>query len=627
MKIRFINADELLSGITLLETDLDFTTVLSGEELCITVKKVEYKTLTITLNGNVATITYGDGQARFFRGLATVLGWIKDGLTNKSATFTPSFDRNGAMIDVSRGIVLTVETVKATMRGMALMGLNTYMLYTEDVYEIEGRPYFGHARGRYTQQELKELDAYALSLGIELVPCIQVLGHMEQYLRNASANGHKDTDRVLLAGADETFCLIEDMLNTVAECFTTRRLHIGMDETHDLGRGKYLDVNGYRKQQDIFFEHLERVRDMAIAKGFKPMIWSDMFFRLAGKDLTNYREFDTRVEFSDEVKAKIPKGVTPVFWDYYRPEYDFYSINIEKHRNVFGVEPIFAGGVWLWSSYGPLFSRSLDYTLPALNACKDTNLKEVLATVWANENACQIILSMAGLAWYADFDYVGTYDEDSVKRCFRYAFNEDYDTVINTELPEHPDGQKLSLTTALLFNDPLLGLADTHFKDLALNDYYKKTSAKLSACKPKNQLFAPAYKVIENLSKVLELKADFGIRLKSAYDKKDIQTLANLALECDEISSRITALKDAHYDAWEFYNKPQGYEQFDIRYGGLIQRFNTVKRRVSAFLNGKINRIEELEEERLRIDGGNGDLIDEWILWTRYTSYISAKNL
>ena len=39
------------------------------------------------------------------------------------------------MFSVSRGGVLRVETVKATMRAMALMGLNSYMLYSEDTFE------------------------------------------------------------------------------------------------------------------------------------------------------------------------------------------------------------------------------------------------------------------------------------------------------------------------------------------------------------------------------------------------------------------------------------------------------------------------------------------------------------
>ena len=64
---------------------------------------------------------------------------------------------------------MKAETVKFMLRKCALMGMNAYMLYTEDTYEIEGRKYFGHLLGRYSKEELKELDSYAQRLGIELI--------------------------------------------------------------------------------------------------------------------------------------------------------------------------------------------------------------------------------------------------------------------------------------------------------------------------------------------------------------------------------------------------------------------------------------------------------------------------
>ncbi len=69
------------------------------------------------------------------------------------------FQTNGAMVDMSRNAVMNVSTVKHMLRAMALMGMNTYMLYTEDTYEVEGEPYFGYMRGRYSVAEMKELKA------------------------------------------------------------------------------------------------------------------------------------------------------------------------------------------------------------------------------------------------------------------------------------------------------------------------------------------------------------------------------------------------------------------------------------------------------------------------------------
>jgi hexosaminidase len=75
------------------------------------------------------------------------------------------FDLRGVMVDVSRNGVLRPETMKALMRRCALMGINTFIAYAEDTYEVPGEPFFGYLRGRYTQKELGELDAYAERTG------------------------------------------------------------------------------------------------------------------------------------------------------------------------------------------------------------------------------------------------------------------------------------------------------------------------------------------------------------------------------------------------------------------------------------------------------------------------------
>ena len=84
----------------------------------------------------------------------------------------------GAMVDCSRNAVMNVPTVKKFAKLIRSMGYNTLMLYTEDTYEVDNQPAFGYQRGRYSQEELRELDQYCLSIGIELIPCIQTLAHL-----------------------------------------------------------------------------------------------------------------------------------------------------------------------------------------------------------------------------------------------------------------------------------------------------------------------------------------------------------------------------------------------------------------------------------------------------------------
>jgi hypothetical protein len=52
-------------------------------------------------------------------------------------------------------------------------------------------------------------------------------------------------------------------------------------------------------------------------------------------------------------------------------------------------------------------------------------------------------------------------------------------------------------------------------------------------------------------------------------------------------------------------NKPFGWEVLDIRYGGILARIDSVIERITGYVEGRIDRIEELEQERLYFDGLN----------------------
>jgi hypothetical protein len=169
-------------------------------------------------------------KADFFRALSLLAANMRQGVTKIGITERIKIEDCGVMFDCSRNAVPRVETLEDIFRKMACMGINTFMLYTEDMYEIDESPYFGYMRGRYSKTELKELDKYAADLGIELIPCIQTLGHLASALKWQYADGIKDRPDILLAGEPKTYEFIEAMLKTCRECFSTDRIHIGMDE-------------------------------------------------------------------------------------------------------------------------------------------------------------------------------------------------------------------------------------------------------------------------------------------------------------------------------------------------------------------------------------------------------------
>jgi hypothetical protein len=191
------------------------------------------------------------------------------------------FEDFGLMLDCSRNAVYSMDAVKRLIRIGALLGYNFLHLYTEDTYEVTDEPYFGYMRGRYTKEEIKELDAYAKEYGVELVPCIQTLAHLNSIFRWPAYAPINDTRDILLLEDERTYALIEKIFQTIAECFTSRRGNVGMDEAELVSRGKFYDINGPKNRFEIMRKHVAKVMEIADKYGFQCMMWSDMYFKFA----------------------------------------------------------------------------------------------------------------------------------------------------------------------------------------------------------------------------------------------------------------------------------------------------------------------------------------------------------
>ena len=89
------------------------------------------------------------------------------------------YETLGLMVDVSRNNVMSLDGWRRFLPIAKKMGYNAIFLYAEDTYEVEGEPYFGYMRGRYTIDEMKELDELSASYGIEMIPCVQALAHLD----------------------------------------------------------------------------------------------------------------------------------------------------------------------------------------------------------------------------------------------------------------------------------------------------------------------------------------------------------------------------------------------------------------------------------------------------------------
>ncbi|MDM5330543.1 beta-N-acetylhexosaminidase [Neobacillus sp. CF12] len=543
-------------------------------------------------------------KIHFFRALGLWLQEFKES-NQFEITEEPQFKTNGVMVDCSRNAVMTVDGIHTLLRKMALMGLNIVMMYTEDTFTVEKYPYFGYMRGRYTEQELQACDDYAHHFGIEMIPCIQTLAHLTEALKWNYAAKIRDTADILLADSDETYEFIEELIKAASRPFRSKRIHIGMDEAHQLGLGKYLEEHGYQKRFDIMNKHLHRVVSLVEKLALKPMIWSDMYFRLGSKS-GNY--YDLNANIPEDVIESMPKNVQFVYWDYYHTDEEFYRTFLRKHKE-FGSEPIFAGGVWSWNGIAPNYGKTIVTTNAALEACKKEGIREVFATMWGdNGSETHPFTGLAGLQLFAEHGYASEVSQEKLAKRFNFCIGGNWDDFLTlNEFDETPGVSKDNLHEShpskfLLWQDVLLGLYDENIRSLRLSEHYGKLASRLEKAKDRNTSWAEIFTFYTQLAHVLSIKADIGVKLKCAFDQNDKQKLIHLKDELPILRNLVDDLRKLHRCLWFSTMKPFGWEIIDIRYGGILSRLESAEYRINQWLNGEIDRFEELEVERLNYD-------------------------
>ncbi len=548
----------------------------------------------------------------FFRALSIMTYQIKSGKKNFKITEKRKFDTCGIMADMSRNAVLKVESVKRLLRYMAKMGLNMLMLYTEDTYKMEKYPYFGYFRGAYEKEELKEIVSYAEKLGVEVIPCIQTLGHLGRTLRWPYAWRIKDNNEVLLIDEEKTYEFIEEMFKTCRECFKTNKIHVGMDEAHGVGLGNYLTKHGLHDRFELLSRHLGRVSALAEKYGFEPMMWSDMFMRL-GSQSGGY--YDLNAKLPKNISSLIPEKMSMVYWDYYNLSEDVCDGMIKIHKKM-GKPIVFAGGIWTWTGFQVNYEKTFATTEVGLNACVKHGVKDVFATMWGDDGAeCSIFEGLLGLQLYAEYNYSDDRSDKHLKEMFKICTGLDMDAFLLLSIDTFNDSRcrerNATISKQVYYQLIMEGLFDKHHALLDLKTHYKKYLDKLKKLPPQGE-FEYLFEEARLYTQVVYEKCNSGNRLVEAYKANDRKELAKLAKEFDHLSESYKKHHDKVAEIWYMNNKPFGFEVIDERlfaHEGLSKR---AAQRIRDYLDGKVEKLEELEEPRLWFAGMGNPFIHNY---------------
>jgi hexosaminidase len=203
----------------------------------------------------------------------------------------PDFPVRGYLLDVSRDRVPTRATLEQLIRLLSRCRLNQLQLYIEHSYAYRDHEIVWRNASPITADDLRWLDARCAERGIELVANQNCFGHMERWLRHPAyrpraeapdgftgPDGRHRPPAVLAPNEDNARFALALAREQRAQ-LSSRRVHIGCDETFELGEGASRAAVAARGRGRVYLEHLQRLLAGLHADGCEVLFWGDILRR------------------------------------------------------------------------------------------------------------------------------------------------------------------------------------------------------------------------------------------------------------------------------------------------------------------------------------------------------------
>ncbi len=301
----------------------------------------------------------------------------------------PRFEYRGMHLDVCRHF-FGVESVKKYIDMLALHKMNYFHWHLTDDqgWRIEIRKYplltatggfrketlTGHSRnkpkvydgkpygGFYTQDEVREIVAYASERFITVIPEIEMPGHslalLAAYPELSCTGGPFEVFRewgivedILCAGKEETFKLLEDVLTEVTELFPGEYIHIGGDEApktrwkicSDCQRR--IREEGLKDELELQSYFIRRIEKFLLSKGRKIIGWDEILEGGIAPEATimSWRGTAGGIEAARQKHNVIMTPTQYAYLDYYQAEPEGEPLSIGGYvplEKVYSFDPV-----------------------------------------------------------------------------------------------------------------------------------------------------------------------------------------------------------------------------------------------------------------------------------------------
>lgn len=334
--------------------------------------------LSVTTDG---VVVGGKSAAGVFYGMQTLKQLVQGEsgaafIQGAMITDWPALPWRAVSDDISRGPVPTVDYIKRQLRTEAMFKLNMHSFYMEHTFAASENPLIGPAGGSLTADEIRELVTYAKRYHIELVPEQQTFGHLHKALRlekyaDLAETPHGD---VLSPQQEGSYKLVADWYRELDQLFPGKFFHIGEDETFELGDGQSREAAKARGVGAVYFEHLNRVREILKPYNRRLMFWGDIALN------------------HPDLLGNIPPDMIVMNWQY--GARDDYTTFIKPFKDA-GLDQFVCPGVWNWNQIFPNLEASSKNIINFVRDGQKAGAVGMMNTSWDDDGE-----SLFEMTWY-----------------------------------------------------------------------------------------------------------------------------------------------------------------------------------------------------------------------------------
>jgi hexosaminidase len=190
----------------------------------------------------------------------------------------PAMKYRGLHDDLSRGPIPTLEFQKKLIRTLAAYKDNLYSPYFETTQQYASNPLAAVPGASLSADDARQLVAYARQFHVTVVPEQEAFGHLRHMLVSEQYADVAETPHgaVLSPGQPGSIPLIDGMFKDLAALYPSPFLHIGGDETADLGLGRTKPDVDARGLAPVYLDFLQQIVTSLQPLHRKILFWGDV---------------------------------------------------------------------------------------------------------------------------------------------------------------------------------------------------------------------------------------------------------------------------------------------------------------------------------------------------------------